>query len=96
MFGLHSLDVGIGLILVYLILSLACTGFNEFIANLTSGRSVTLREGLMRVLDDDAIRRAFFHHSRGHFSGGAVLVRHPEQGSQHSRGRPEPGAEPQG
>jgi hypothetical protein len=62
MFGLHSLDVGIGLILVYLILSLACTGFNEFVANLTRGRSTTLKEGLARLLEDPTIREKFYNH----------------------------------
>src|SRR5882724_4754554 len=50
MFGSTILDVGIGLIVVYLVASLGVTAANEFIASVFSARAKTLRDGLTRLL----------------------------------------------
>jgi hypothetical protein len=51
MFGSSVLDIGIGLILVYLILSLVCTAANELLAGLLGWRATNLREGIRNLLD---------------------------------------------
>jgi hypothetical protein len=50
MFGSTILDVAIGLILTYLVLSLVCTAINEGLAGLTSRRARFLLEGLENLL----------------------------------------------
>ena len=52
MFGLEILDIGIGLIFIYLVLSLMCTAANEFIANLTNARARLLQKGVRRLFED--------------------------------------------
>jgi hypothetical protein len=52
MFGLNILDTAIGLVFVYLMLSLVCTALNEWIASMLSRRSKTLYEGLKTLLWD--------------------------------------------
>jgi hypothetical protein len=51
MLGSSVLDIGIGLIFVYLMLSLVCTAANEAIASLFSWRPNNLREGIRNLLD---------------------------------------------
>lgn len=51
MFGSSVLDVGIGLILVYLIVSLVCTAANETLASLFHWRAENLRAGIRNLLD---------------------------------------------
>lgn len=62
MFGLEVLDVAIGLMLVYLLLSLFATAINEYIATVLNLRGKELARGLGRLLDDldekDALDRA--------------------------------------
>ena len=50
MFGLPILDVGLGLILMYLVLALACTSMNEFIASLFNLRGKKLFLGIEHLL----------------------------------------------
>jgi hypothetical protein len=52
MFGLNILDTAIGLVFIYLILSLICTALNEWIAGMLSRRSKTLYEGIKTLLED--------------------------------------------
>jgi len=52
MFGLNILDTAIGLVFVYLLLSLTCTALNEWIAGMLSRRSKTLYEGIKTLLED--------------------------------------------
>jgi hypothetical protein len=52
MFGLNILDTAIGLVFVYLMLSLTCTALNEWIAGMLSRRSKTLYEGIKTLLED--------------------------------------------
>jgi hypothetical protein len=49
--GSSVLDIGIGLIFVYLMVSLVCTAANEALASLLSWRGNNLREGIRNLLD---------------------------------------------
>lgn len=63
MFGLEILDVVIGLMFVYLLLSLLATALNEYITAVMNLRGKELARGIGRLLDDldetDALKRAF-------------------------------------
>ena len=63
MFGLEILDVVIGLMFVYLLLSLLATAINEYVAALVNLRGKELARGLGRLLDDlddrQALKKAF-------------------------------------
>jgi len=52
MFGSAILDVLIGLVLVYLLLSIACTALNEAISSLLQQRGKHLFEGVKNLLND--------------------------------------------
>jgi hypothetical protein len=56
------IDVTIGLILMYLVLSLICTTVNELIASAFSIRAKTLRSGLERLIDDKRLLSQFNDH----------------------------------
>lgn len=58
---LDILDVAIGLIFVYLVLSLAVTAANEFFAAAFKRRAVTLRLGVLNLLNDDLTKRVYEH-----------------------------------
>jgi hypothetical protein len=60
MFQNAATDVAIGLILMYLMLSLLCTVVNEFIAGCLKLRSRRLEAGLKELLDDPVVRSAFY------------------------------------
>jgi hypothetical protein len=62
MFQSAAVDIAIGLVLMYLVLSLLCTVINEFIATKLGLRSKTLATGMQELLDDPAVRDAFYHH----------------------------------
>jgi hypothetical protein len=63
MFGSTVIDVGIGLVLVYLVLSLACTSLNELLASVFSVRARMLRTGIERLLAQDAAAiQTFYKH----------------------------------
>jgi hypothetical protein len=67
------IDVAIGLILMYLMLSLLCTVINEFIATKLSIRANTLRDALKKLIDNDDLLTKFNAHgliaSSSHASG---------------------------
>jgi hypothetical protein len=79
MFQNAAIDVAIGLILMYLVLSLLCTIVNEFIATKLKLRSASLKGGLQELLDDPTVRNAFYDHglisgtSRALQSGAPLL-----------------------
>jgi hypothetical protein len=52
LFNSTVLDVAIGLVFVYLLLSILCTAANEWLAALTKSRSKFLKKGLMQLLDN--------------------------------------------
>lgn len=62
MFQNAAIDVAIGLILMYLMLSLLCTVVNEFIATKLKLRSATLKDALQKLIDDPALRDRFYSH----------------------------------
>ncbi len=52
MFGLNILDTAIGLVFIYLVLSLTCTALNEWIAGMLNRRSKNLYKGIKTLLED--------------------------------------------
>lgn len=62
MFGSAFVEVGIGLISVYVFLSLLCSGLNELMAQVLGLRTRTLKEGISRLLTDEKTRRQFYQH----------------------------------
>jgi hypothetical protein len=52
MFGLAAVDVAIGLVLVFLVLSLMCSAINELIEAWVKHRAVDLERGIRELLDD--------------------------------------------
>jgi hypothetical protein len=57
-----ALDVALGLMFVYLVLSLACTAVNETVSSVLAWRADTLREGIANLLGSDAERRKLYAH----------------------------------
>src|SRR5262249_18154540 len=57
MTGLAILDVALGLVFVYLLLSLLCTIVNEWIAQAARLRARTLRAGIETLLNDVKFKR---------------------------------------
>jgi hypothetical protein len=62
MFQSVAIDIAIGLVLMYLVLSLVCTVINEFIATKLAWRAKSLAAGLQALLDDPTVRNAFYDH----------------------------------
>src|ERR1700712_3686348 len=59
--GLSSfVDVAIGLIFMYLVLSLICTTVNEIIATQLKWRAKSLSSALVKMIDNADVRDAFF------------------------------------
>jgi hypothetical protein len=56
------IDVAIGLILMYLMLSLLCTAVNEYIATKLNIRATTLRDTLQKLIDDPTLLTNFYEH----------------------------------
>jgi hypothetical protein len=62
MLGLSSfVDVAIGLIFMYLVLSLICTTVNELIATGLKWRAKDLENTLTRMIDDGQLKEAFYN-----------------------------------
>jgi len=68
------MDVAIGLILMYLMLSLLCTVVNEFIATKLSLRSKSLAAAIEQLIDDKTLRDTFYKHG---VIAGAMEVTKP-------------------
>jgi hypothetical protein len=56
------IDIAIGLVLMYLVLSLLCTVINEYIASFMALRAKALQAGLQKLLDVPALKAAFDNH----------------------------------
>jgi hypothetical protein len=56
------IDIAIGLMLMYLVLSMLATVINEFIATQLRLRATTLKDGLQHIIDDATLRTAFYNH----------------------------------
>jgi hypothetical protein len=74
MFDNIAIDIAIGLILMYLVLSLVCTVINEFIATQLDLRAKSLAAGLAALIDDEKVRNAFYDH--GVISGTQVALQY--------------------
>ena len=61
MFGSTILDVAVGLVFVYLLLSLVVTAGSELIASCLTWRAGTLRKGLQRLLDPALAQKLYDH-----------------------------------
>jgi hypothetical protein len=57
-----ALDVAIGLVIMYLVLSLVCTVVNEYVASKLNLRSRSLQESMLELLDDQGVRTRFYEH----------------------------------
>lgn len=63
MFGSAIIDVAIGLILIFLLLSLVCSAIREAIAGVSGSRAKTLARGVRELLRNDPVLvRAFYEH----------------------------------
>lgn len=62
MFGSTILDVAIGLILIYLILSLISSAILESIASFLKSRANTLVEGMRELIQDDQLMKDLYNH----------------------------------
>jgi hypothetical protein len=62
MFGSQVLEVMIGLLLIYLALSVACSGIKEVIASLLALRAKTLKSAIANMLQDSDLTREIFQH----------------------------------
>jgi hypothetical protein len=56
------IDVVIGLAFLYFLLSLVCSGINEFIAGLLRLRARNLEQGIARLLGDEGLKERLFGH----------------------------------
>lgn len=56
------LDIAIGLVLMYLLLSLSCTVVNEIIAQILSWRATTLQAGVQQLIDNKQVLGDFYNH----------------------------------
>jgi hypothetical protein len=62
MLGSTVLDIGIGLVLIYFVLSLICSTINEGISNFFGLRAASLKEGLENLLGSDLAKKVYDHH----------------------------------
>jgi len=65
MFGSTMLEVAIGVVFVYVLLSLVCSALTEWVARLFALRETTLYDGIRRLLadpDDQGLTQALYDH----------------------------------
>ena len=62
MFGLQVLDIALGMIFIYLMLSFVCTAGTELVAGFLRLRAKTFAEGISKLLNDAKIEKEFFEH----------------------------------
>src|SRR5229473_1363820 len=72
-----AVDVAIGLILMYLVLSLICTTVNEYIATTLKLRATTLADGINKLIDDPVLHQAFSDHGLIDGTKAALGTRSP-------------------
>ena len=72
-----AVDVAIGLILMYLVLSLICTTINEYIATTLKLRATTLADGINKLIDDPVLHQAFSDHGLIDGTKAALGARSP-------------------
>ena len=62
LFGSNLLEVAIGVIFLYLLLSLLCSALTELIESLIRFRARDLKRGVGRLLQDPRLVEIFFDH----------------------------------
>lgn len=67
-----AIDAAIGLIMMYLVLSLIATVVNEFISTAFGMRAKTLKTGLEQLLDDPVLKAHFYDHGMISAANSAV------------------------
>ena len=73
MFGSEILEIAIGLVFLYLLLSLICSSINEFIASLLNSRAANLEKTLHHLLDNETKNNV----STSEESIATRLLKHP-------------------
>jgi hypothetical protein len=68
-----AIDIAVGLVLMYLVLSLLCTTINEFIASSLRLRANTLQAAMQQLIDDPTLKTLFDNH--GLIDGSKVAAR---------------------
>jgi len=68
-FGSTLLEVAIGVIFVYLLLSLLSSALSELIESFLKMRARDLERGITKLLDNPALAKDFFDHSLIHALG---------------------------
>ena len=63
MFNSEILEVGIGLVFVYLLLCLLCAGIKEAVARVLAWRSKTLEEALKKLLNNPELLKEIYQNS---------------------------------
>ena len=72
-----AINIAIGLMLMYLVLSLVCTVFNEYISQILAWRSKTLAGGIERLIDVPQLRADFYNHGLMDMTRAASDGKHP-------------------
>lgn len=72
MFGSDILETAMGLVFVYLVFSLVCSGFREWIAVILNTRAKTLKKGVSNLLKDKDLMAHVFNHHLVRVKGGNV------------------------
>lgn len=85
MLNSQSLEVGIGLVLIFLLFSLVLTAFREALEGILRSRAKTLERAISELLDDragDGLRKLFYDHPlvSGLFPGEAKLTAFADNG----------------
>jgi hypothetical protein len=63
MFGSDTIEVVIGLVFIFFIMSLLCTTFTEWISRIFAMRAKNLKQGILKLLsDDDFLKNEFLEH----------------------------------
>ncbi len=62
MFGSEIIEVAIGLVFVYLMLCLLCSGIKEAVARVLAWRSKTLEAALVKMIDDPQALKELYEH----------------------------------
>lgn len=73
------LDVGIGLVVLYLALSVFCTVINEHLATILKLRAKSLKAGIEQLIDDPTVRREFYNHGLISGAKGVSVAGTPSQ-----------------
>lgn len=72
MFANPFIDVTIGVVLMYLVLSIICTAVNESLATVLKWRAKTLAAGMKSLIDDPKVYNLLFNH--GLLAGPAAVA----------------------